>query len=511
MNKLIFSLLFFSGCATISIPEGGEKDTEPPVLLESSPDSAQLNFKGDQVELEFDEYFQVRSFNSQVIISPPFDKPLQYKVKGKKLRITFPDYLRSNTTYQIHFGESILDVNESNLLKDLKMVFSTGSYIDSSYLRGSLNVPPLISEDLSNLKALLYREYSDTNYFLRAPYYIANVDEQKRFEFNNIGPGSYQVFLLNDANSNYRYEPGEFIATLFNEINTDSSGLKLTVFKEEARKERLKLKSEITPNNRTHVVVFNREPEYVQLKIDSVLNEILTTRTSNKGDSLFIFLSNKLAQNDSVVISIITPDSTFQSVMPYIDEELSKPALHIYSAVISPLDSAKLISNVPIKPTPDISLFNITDSISVNSTIDYKGSFELSLIAKLKEGKQYRIVSRYDTAHSDSFHFQTTSGQNTSKLSFRINLTDSIPCLIQLKSRGPEAYSWYVHSDTLIKGEFLRPGSYSLIAIKDRNGDRRYTTGSLKDRRQPEEVYTLETAVELKADWESSGSSYLID
>jgi len=511
MNKLIFCLFLFAGCATVSIPEGGVKDTEPPILLKSSPDSAQLNFFGDNILLEFDEYFQVRSFNAQVIVSPPFDKPLRYKVKGKKLQIDFPDSLRSNTTYQIHFGESIVDVNESNVLKDLKLVFSTGNYIDSSFIRGKIEVSPLIEDKLENLKAILYQEYSDTNYSLTSPYYIAVVNEQRRFRFNNIQPGKYQLVILNDANSNYRYEPGEYIATSFEEITTDSAGIVLNIFKEEERKLRLDLDNSLTINDQSHVLIFNRKPDSCLITTPSDSGLILTTRYSRKGDSLFVFFKKPLLQNDSIHLNIETTDSIFTSYARFTSREKTRAKFHIYSSVISPLDTPKLISRTPVTDSTSLRLFNLTDSSEVTNRTSRPTYFKVAINAALKEGKQYRVILDNDTSSSDTFHFQTTSNQNTSKLSFSVSLSDSTPVIIRLKSQGPEEYNWYINSDTTINAEYLRPGSYSLLAIKDRNGDRKYTTGSLKTTRQPEEVFTLEASVELKADWESSGSTYSVE
>jgi len=511
MNKLIFCLLLFAGCATVSVPEGGEKDTDPPVLLKSSPDSAELNFNGDEVLLEFDEYFQVQSFNAQVIVSPPFDKPLRYKVKGKKLQVTFPDSLRSNTTYQIHFGESIADVNESNILKDLKLVFSTGSYIDSSFIRGKVEISPLIPDNLENLKAILYKQYSDTNYSLSSPYYIAVVNKQQRFSFSNIQPGAYHLVILNDANANYRYEPGEYIATSFSEIQTDSAGIQVSVFKEVERKQKLDLDNSITINDQCHALIFNRRPDYIGVSAPSDSTLLLTTRSSRKGDSLFVYFNKPIPENDSVLLLVNTPDSIFRSIARHVNRTLPSPKFNIYSSVISPLDTPMVVSRYPILDTATVHIINLTDSLHLSSSIYFPSLFKMALPTKLKEGKQYRLLVVRDTSVTDTFHFQTTSSQNTSKLSFNISLTDSIPVIIRLKTQGPDAYNWYVRSDTTITGEYLRPGSYSLIAIKDINGDGAYTTGSLKERRQPEEVFTLQSSIELKADWESSGVSYTIE
>ena len=57
---------------------------------------------------------------------------------SKVLTISEFDSLRENTTYSFHFGESIEDNNEKNPLSNYRYVFSTGDYIDSLSVRGTV-------------------------------------------------------------------------------------------------------------------------------------------------------------------------------------------------------------------------------------------------------------------------------------------------------------------------------------------------------------------------------------
>ena len=56
MIKLRFSiiaLLTLLGCANRGTPTGGEIDTEPPVVLKSSPKNFTTNFENEEIEIVF--------------------------------------------------------------------------------------------------------------------------------------------------------------------------------------------------------------------------------------------------------------------------------------------------------------------------------------------------------------------------------------------------------------------------------------------------------------------------
>ena len=61
-------LLFVASCAQIVAPSGGKRDMTPPKVTKYTPDSAQLNFNPKKIELEFDEYVQLKDLNNQLII-----------------------------------------------------------------------------------------------------------------------------------------------------------------------------------------------------------------------------------------------------------------------------------------------------------------------------------------------------------------------------------------------------------------------------------------------------------
>ena len=57
---------------------------------------------------------------------------------AKYVQIELMDTLRPNTTYNFNFGQSIVDNNEGNPYPYFRYVFSTGDYVDSLQVRGTI-------------------------------------------------------------------------------------------------------------------------------------------------------------------------------------------------------------------------------------------------------------------------------------------------------------------------------------------------------------------------------------
>ena len=53
----ILALLILMGCANRGNPTGGEIDTEPPIVIKSSPENFTTNFEAEEIEIIFNEYF----------------------------------------------------------------------------------------------------------------------------------------------------------------------------------------------------------------------------------------------------------------------------------------------------------------------------------------------------------------------------------------------------------------------------------------------------------------------
>jgi hypothetical protein len=112
---------------------------------------------------------------------------------SKDVRIKIIDTLLENTTYTINFGNSIVDNTEGNPLPFFKYIFSTGSYVDSLSVQGSI-------KDAFNRKTdefisvMLYEvdsTYNDSVVFNKMPTYISYTqDTLNTFSVENMKEGT---------------------------------------------------------------------------------------------------------------------------------------------------------------------------------------------------------------------------------------------------------------------------------------------------------------------------------
>ncbi|MCI5057586.1 MAG: Ig-like domain-containing protein, partial [Flavobacteriales bacterium] len=158
-------------CAQQQAPTGGPKDTAPPRIISSNPQNFSTGFNEDFIELEFNEFVQLKGIQKQMIISPPLKEKLDIKTKGKSVRLPMPKSLKPNVTYVINFGEGITDITEFNPLDSNLFVFSTGDFIDSLKIRGKVKDAKSL-KPLDAILVMLYEENIDSLPYQIKPTYV---------------------------------------------------------------------------------------------------------------------------------------------------------------------------------------------------------------------------------------------------------------------------------------------------------------------------------------------------
>lgn len=228
-------IVIVSSCANIGMPTGGAKDTIPPVLTGTSPEFAATNFNGNEVRLTFNEYLNINDVSENLVVSPPLERRPIIRTKSKTLIVRFDEELKDSTTYSLDFKNSIADNNEINPYQNMRFSFSTGQVYDS--LRVAGRVMDAFTMELKEKElVLLHRNLHDSAIYTLRPDYIAKTDEEGIFMIDNIAPGKYNLFALNDANNNLMYDEGaeqiafvdSFIipsAEYVNELDTLVSGV----------------------------------------------------------------------------------------------------------------------------------------------------------------------------------------------------------------------------------------------------------------------------------------------
>jgi hypothetical protein len=200
--------LFTGRCAYVAQgPEGGPKDSIPPVMLTTVPEYLATNQKPKRVRLMFNEYVQIKEASKNVTISPPSLRRPVVRTRGKGIDVKFEDTLRSNTTYTIDFGGAVSDLNEGIPFSAFRYVFSTGPIIDSMMITGKV-FDAFTREPLPKVVVCLYENPSDTAIYKTMPDVIARTDAWGYFILQNIKPVAYHMVAFDDKNNNYRYDPG---------------------------------------------------------------------------------------------------------------------------------------------------------------------------------------------------------------------------------------------------------------------------------------------------------------
>lgn len=201
------SLLIYSSCANQGMPTGGPKDSLPPVLIRSVPRFGALNFKGKEIRLTFNEYIAIDKVMDQLVVSPPLQKRPTLLMKSKTLILQFNEDLRDSVTYSVDFKNSIEDNNERNPYENLRISFSTGESFDSLRVAGMVKNAENLNP-IENGLVVLQKNRNDSAIYKHIPDYIGKTNEKGIFFIDNIAPGSYHIFSINDVNGDMKYNEG---------------------------------------------------------------------------------------------------------------------------------------------------------------------------------------------------------------------------------------------------------------------------------------------------------------
>ncbi len=332
---MLFSMAFFSRCAQTAAPQGGPRDTIPPILLEVTPANNTTNFDAKQVEFKFNEYLQLKDVSKEILISPPMSPRPTFTVKGKGFVMKFPPelVLDSNTTYRVDFGGSITDNNEGNPAKRFEYVFSTGNNIDSLVMTGQL-IDATTSEPIIRGLAYFFANEvitsdtlaGDSTLYIGKPLAVARTDSSGNFLATNLVNMDYRIFGIKDENSNGTYDIGEDLVGLSNKTYNPTklepfkvwidpvidrievtSQMRLSLFSEEKRlPQRL---SEVTRTKEYMLqLIFARDSaNIVGIDIDSLTKENIIIENSRMDDSVRVWImpiGEEFSMPDTLVGSV---------------------------------------------------------------------------------------------------------------------------------------------------------------------------------------------------------------
>ena len=514
---LFLLVLILVSCAKRGSITGGLKDTIAPVLKMSFPKNFSTNFKGNEIRLTFDEYIKLKDLRKQLIISPPMkNEPLILPTNvSKYLTVKINDTLQPNTTYSFNFGQSIEDNNEGNPYSQFKYIFSTGAYIDSLTLGGTLK-DAYNKEVESFVSVMLYDvndTFKDSVVYNENPRYITNtLDSLKTFKLENLKAGKYLLVAMKDYNSNAKFNPEkdkigfrkQFITIpndttyevkLFKEARPfktfkpiQASGNRLFLpYEGKADKAKITLKNgaEILPSM---ITKFPKKDSlqiwFKPLKVDSL--QLAVAKDKYKGDFTFKI---KTLKKDSLKISAVQ-----NSILNFRERFTIETA-----TPLTRFDNSK------------IKLFN-KDSVAVDFKTEYDDfNQQLSFDFKKEPSEKYTFsimpgaLTDYLERSNDSLIYKL----GTKELADYGNLTVSLqnikrfPVIVELTNeKGDILATEYSESNTKVEFNLVEPSLFTLRLIYDDNKNKEWDSGNYIEKRQAEEVVYFSKPIDVRANWD---------
>lgn len=532
----LLALLFFTRCAVISAPDGGDKDNTPPRILSCNPPNESVSFTKNKIAIRFDEYIQLANLFSQLLISPPITPAPVIYAQGKTLYIQWDAPLKPNTTYHIQLGNAVQDVNEGNVFTGLQYVFSTGPALDSCTLSGKI-LSAETTEPLPQSMVLLYPEIYADSFAVRKPDYVARVQKDGSFQFNYLPAGRYAIYGLIDKNQNYRFDQStEFIAfsdSILSIEKEKKENISLSLFQPEPNESLLVGQRWV--HEELLEWVFNRPVKSFEITGLGISPRDVRYFSPTK-DSLYYWFTESYDSSGTVRIRLDnsaedtvslrpplrpkkgekeSPDRIFTIDLQHIITNPS-PVADTIRASRTPSDSLILFFSAPcmgIGPGKSPVLYSLTGEVLPLS--GYIRSDRLSFCSFLPPTDKSIILQFPDSCFMDyrgrPLKARTLFLQPATALRGNIQLVISAKpdapsaMLLQLLSAEKKVIQTRQLKKTEKQTEVFSDtpeGRYYFRVIDDRNGDGRWTTGSMSPRRQPEAVHFFDYPLELKGGWD---------
>ncbi|MCB0479976.1 MAG: Ig-like domain-containing protein [Flavobacteriales bacterium] len=514
------SAFILVGCAQQMTPQGGPKDETSPKIKKSEPLNYSTKFEGNGIKITYDEYVTISSIQSEYLLSPPMENELEFKLKGKSLLVTFPDSLKSNTTYLLNFGEGVKDYHEGNVLDSSVFVFSTGNYLDSNRIKGMVKNAFDLSE-VEKVQVMLYESSEDSTPAKSRPYYYAKTKKDGSFDLNHLKDGDFQIFVLEDKNSNSIYDlPNERIGFLdfpISSSNPDSSVI-IHLFQED-RENQYVLKSNEERYGKM-VLAFNQPLKKLIINIlDSNFNKpwfqidySKTNDTVTLWNDLGKFGSQSLklalSDNDSILDTISIKLAQFPKEYQKIQPKLSSS---ITSGMTKYFEPIRFKWSSPIVSFQENAITIVQGLDTIKPKYTQLSNMEFEVDYRLEEEKNYSFIINDSTfvdylgLYNDSgkFDFKTKSSIQYANLNLTIKeLNGSSFYMEFMTAEGKTIEKILFKDERIFKFKNVDPGKYKIKLTFDENGNEKWDPGTFIPRKLPERVIYFSGEIEIKEGWD---------
>ena len=529
-----FIVLIFVRCAQVLPLSGGEKDTQAPKIIRQYPPANTLNYSGNSVTLELDEYVVLKDIQNQWIITPPLKDFPEVNLKGKSIEIKWKETLLPDRTYTFQLGSSVSDLHEGNTLQNPKVVFSTGSNLDSASLSGNIT-DALTGQVAGEVSVFLYENGEDSCMFLRRPDYFSKADKDGNYRVERIHPGLYKVVALGDKNKNFIYNQSEEAVDMWYSDKKD----RIEIFGAETKNfsvyrelpSRFFVKKVISNGVGKSLVVFNR-PIYSP-SIDLLNADIKSCKFnfSSRGDSLQLFYNDQLPDSARFVIhgksnaqtsshSGVFSDTfvvnrppkvkanEIQGIQRWLNKVMRYKLDHDY-------DFLEIFSDEFIIQLNSSKIYFISesDTTPTQMSLTKEGHLKHSLTPSTKKQGRFLFLpgalQNQQDIFNDTLFFDFMYPDESSLSVLLVEWTPSknkSGIIELLNERGVVTRRKLIMNSSEVNEKIiwknLVPGNYSLRFIEDEDGNGEWTTGNLLQSDLPERVLHCQQKISLLAGWE---------
>lgn len=547
-------------CAKPGAPTGGPKDETPPRVLAEDPPNHSVHFEAKKVVITFDEFIALKDPAKEIFISPPMRNKPEFKTKGKRVVIEFKEDFRPDATYTLNFGNAITDFTEGNALVNYEYVFSTGDHIDSLFISGRvLNAYDHQPEE--GVIAMVYINDNDTLALDSLPLYVQPKSASRTlkdgsFRINNLPPGEYLLFALEDMNNNYIFDlPNEKIAFLDSlvalvppapapvpppdfpdSVLLEPPVLQITrdekyvmyLFEEKDTAQKLLSKTLINSNHLRYI--FQRPADPVGISLaddDTTIESWYIPEFTRMRDTLDLYLlpwlpdTIRVALNAGAAVNdttrFIRSRATPEPMLLRRRDARTNP-LNINSNLkggVFDIDREfRFISPLPLTAYDTGKIFMAFEGDTLNPSLYFTDAIQRTVVLDypLQPGESYRVTA-LDSAFTDlsgrvndstSFHFRVRTPADYGQLVMNIYLPEgSGQYIIQLMTEKEVLLREKIITQPgPLAFKNLMPGTYKLKAIVDWNANRTWDTGHYKQKLLPEPVEYLPIPITIRANWD---------
>ena len=517
----ITALLMIQSCAQMASPPGGKKDTLAPKLVTSIPLNKSKNYKGKKLELTFNEYVNVRNLNQELLITPNIGT-YQTRIRPNGLSILLDSALKDQTTYTFNFRNSIEDMSERNVGKNIKLVFSTSNTIDSLSITGKIKLVDL-NKAFENVLVGLY-PYNDTLRIDKAkPYYFTKTDTSGIYTLENLAQGKYYMAAFIDANNNLLYnsnkEPVDFLTEPFFSLNKNEAKNFSIVLQ---NLDPLKI-TKTTSTAKTVLYEMSRGIKALELdnkkdliyQIEGDKNIRIYVKNQEAKDTLFLSANVTDSLNRKIKIPLKVKFRELNKKEKIVRTTLQVSYLPAQGKYVSPEDSLVLGFPKPVvswdsKRVQFITEENETITLPDEAYMWNKYSNQLTIkrsflpyrekfLLNLEKGAFVSVENDSSDIQKQAFQFQDL--EEYGSIEGRVG---ELPSNYMVQLLNAANMQVLYEQNTSQKFNFLHvePGVYVIRAIEDTNKNGYKDIGNFMLKTKPESVFYLEGKVKLKANFQ---------